>query len=146
MRPPGEQPSGSVTAPAVALPNWLHRLSACSSSLHSIFSGVKIHHYDLHSLPFATHWPRYRTRLLSRTLPPVAVSLQEPKAHWVRQNGDLLFNARNSSRSAIHAQENPVRIRVLPEYIQFEFSGISVQIGSDCVMLKKTINRIKQIN
>ncbi|MCY2542272.1 hypothetical protein OXA58_26420, partial [Klebsiella pneumoniae] len=71
---------------------------------------------------------------------------QEPKAHWVRQNGDLLFNARNSSRSAIHAQENPVRIRVLPEYIQFEFSGISVQIASDCVMLKKTISRIKQIN
>lgn len=119
LRPPGEQPSGSVTASAVALPNWLHRLSACSSSLHSIFSGVKIHHYDLHSLPFATHWPRYRTRLLSRTLPPVAVSLQEPKAHWVRQNGDLLFNARNSSRSAIHAQGNPVRIRVLPEYVQF---------------------------
>ncbi|MCQ4034086.1 hypothetical protein FK513_32005, partial [Klebsiella pneumoniae] len=31
--------AGSVTAPAVALPNWLHRLSACSSSLHSIYSG-----------------------------------------------------------------------------------------------------------
>ncbi|HBX9996292.1 TPA: hypothetical protein MIM87_04095 [Klebsiella variicola] len=62
------------------------------------------------------------------------------------QNGVLLFNARNSSHSAINVQENPVRIRVLPEYVQFEFSGISVQIGSDCVMLKKTISRIKQIN
>ncbi|WP_220095931.1 hypothetical protein, partial [Klebsiella variicola] len=62
---------------------------------------------------------RYCARLLSRTLSPVAVSLQEPKAHWVRQNGDLLFNARNNSRSAIHAQGNPVRIHILPEYVQF---------------------------
>ncbi|UMX61773.1 hypothetical protein MJ588_16275 [Klebsiella pneumoniae] len=32
------------------------------------------------------------------------------------------------SRSAINAQGNPVRIHILPEYVQFEFSGISVQL------------------